>query len=73
MDGSTTTLSVTTKKIKPAALILLTEVIDMTEQLFSIRDCGKAVGIAAHKIAYAHTQERLAHEFADHALAVGAQ
>ena len=40
----------------------------MTEQLFSIRDCGKAVGIAAHKIAYAHTQERLAHEFADHAL-----
>jgi DNA-binding transcriptional MerR regulator len=32
----------------------------MTEQLFSIRDCGKVVGVAAHKIAYAHTQERLA-------------
>jgi DNA-binding transcriptional MerR regulator len=31
----------------------------MTEQLFSIRDCGKVVGVAAHKIAYAHTQERL--------------
>jgi DNA-binding transcriptional MerR regulator len=32
----------------------------MIEQLYSIRDCGKAVGVAAHKIAYAHTQERLA-------------
>ncbi len=32
----------------------------MTDQLFSIRDCGKLVGIAAHKIAYAHSQERLA-------------
>ncbi len=31
----------------------------MTEQLFSIRDCGKAVGIAPHQIAYAHSQERL--------------
>ena len=39
--------------------ILLTEVQDMTEQLFSIRDCGKAVGVAAHKIAYAHSQEKL--------------
>ena len=28
----------------------------MVEQLFSIRDCGKAVGVAAHKIAYAHVQ-----------------
>jgi hypothetical protein len=32
----------------------------MVEQLYSIRDCGKAVGVAAHQIAYAHTQERLA-------------
>jgi DNA-binding transcriptional MerR regulator len=32
----------------------------MTEQLFSIRDCGKAVGVAPHQIAYAHAQERLA-------------
>ena len=32
----------------------------MTEQLFSIRDCGKAVGVAAHRISYAHSQERLA-------------
>lgn len=31
----------------------------MTEQLYSIRDCGKLVGVAAHKIAYAHSQERL--------------
>ena len=31
----------------------------MTEQLFSIRDCGKVVGVAAHKIAYAHSQEQL--------------
>ena len=31
----------------------------MIEQLYSIRDCGKAVGVAAHKIAYAHAQERL--------------
>ena len=31
----------------------------MVEQLFSIRDCGKAVGVAAHKIAYAHAQEFL--------------
>jgi len=31
----------------------------MTERLFSIRDCGKAVGVAAHQIAYAHSQELL--------------
>ncbi len=31
----------------------------MTE-LYSIRDCGRAIGIAPHQIAYAHTQERLA-------------
>ena len=29
----------------------------MVEQLYSIRDCGKAVGVAAHTIA--HAQERL--------------
>jgi hypothetical protein len=39
--------------------ILLTEVTKMTE-LYSIRGCGKAIGIAPHQIAYAHTQERLA-------------
>jgi len=32
----------------------------MVEQLYSIRDCGKAVGIAPHKIAYAHAQGFLA-------------
>jgi len=31
----------------------------MTE-LLSIRDVGRRLGIAPHKIAYAHTQERLA-------------
>ena len=30
----------------------------MTE-LYSIRDVGRRLGIAPHKIAYAHTQERL--------------
>jgi len=29
-------------------------------ELYSIRDCGTAIGIAPHQIAYAHTQERLA-------------
>ena len=28
-------------------------------QLFSIRDCGKLCSVPAHRIAYAHTQERL--------------
>ena len=32
----------------------------MVEQLYSIRDCGKAIGVAAHQIAYAHARERLA-------------
>ena len=32
----------------------------MVERLFSIRDCGKAVGVAPHKIAYAHVQGFLA-------------
>lgn len=32
----------------------------MVEQLYSIRDCGRVIGVAAHQIAYAHTQERLA-------------
>ncbi len=31
----------------------------MTTNIFSIRDCGKLVGIPVHRIAYAHTQERL--------------
>jgi 2-hydroxychromene-2-carboxylate isomerase len=29
-------------------------------KLFSIRDCGRLIGIAPHKIAYAHSQDRLA-------------
>ena len=32
----------------------------MTEELLSIRDVGRRLGIAPHQIAYAHTQERLA-------------
>ncbi len=32
----------------------------MVEELLSIRDVGRRLGIAAHRIAYAHTQERLA-------------
>lgn len=31
----------------------------MTKELYSIRDCGKLIGVAPHKIAYAHTQDRL--------------
>ena len=31
----------------------------MTEELCSIRDVGKRLGIAPHQIAYAHSQERL--------------
>jgi len=31
----------------------------MTEELCSIRDVGKRLGIAPHQIAYAHAQERL--------------
>ena len=31
----------------------------MTEELLSIRDVGKRLGIAPHQIAYAHSQERL--------------
>ena len=30
------------------------------EQLRSIRDCGRLIGVAPHKIAYAHTQDKLA-------------
>jgi hypothetical protein len=29
-------------------------------KLYSIRDCGRLLGIAPHKIAYAHSQDRLA-------------
>lgn len=32
----------------------------MVEELLSIRDVGRRLGIAPHQIAYAHTQERLA-------------
>ncbi len=36
------------------------EVMDnMTEELLSIRDVGRRLGIAPHQIAYAHAQERL--------------
>ena len=31
----------------------------MTEELCSIRDVGRRLGIAPHQIAYAHAQERL--------------
>jgi DNA-binding transcriptional MerR regulator len=31
----------------------------MAEELLSIRDVGRRLGIAPHRIAYAHTQERL--------------
>ena len=31
----------------------------MVEELLSIRDVGKVVGVAPHQIAYAHSQERL--------------
>jgi DNA-binding transcriptional MerR regulator len=29
------------------------------DKLYSIRDCGKLIGVAPHKIAYAHTQDRI--------------
>ena len=29
------------------------------DRLFSIRDCGRLIGIAPHRIAYEHTQDRL--------------
>jgi DNA-binding transcriptional MerR regulator len=31
----------------------------MTEELLSIRDVGRRLGIAPHQIAYAHSQEKL--------------
>jgi hypothetical protein len=35
------------------------EVNNMTKKLFSIRDCAKTVGVAPHRITYAHVQGRL--------------
>lgn len=29
------------------------------DKLFSIRDCGRLIGVAPHRIAYEHTQDRL--------------
>lgn len=30
------------------------------QKLYSIRDCGRLLGVAPHRIAYAHTQDKLA-------------
>jgi hypothetical protein len=59
-SGFAKKLSVTTEGKRGDDTTISQEVTHMVEQLYSIRDCGKAVGVAAHKIAYAHAQERLA-------------